>query len=134
MKYKRTLPRELRQWFSEQMAQGDEVPTTDKWQTLCGYTDRDIAEFRCKHRKFADAYDFCRKITYGILIDGALHKRFDASLVRFLLNTTYGFSEKEAVAEGDGGPFEVTVSVVTPEDTAASGEFSSTTDAVEEAP
>ncbi len=60
-----------------------------------------------KDRAFARVYEECEEILTDRIIDGALHKRLDASFSKFLLAARFGLSEKKA--ETEDGTFDLEI-------------------------
>ncbi len=88
------MPRLLYTYFTG-YSQQTGAPSFSKFARSIGATLEDIERFR-KNRKFEMAYRECNEIRKDYLIDTALTKRFDPSLVKFLLTSEFGVGEKEA--------------------------------------
>ena len=97
IKYKSELPRLLYTFF---ISYGDSAgaPSFAKFARSIGATLEDLESFR-KHPKFDAAYRECNEIRRDYLIDSALSRRYDPSLVKFLLSTEFGMGEKEKERE-----------------------------------
>ena len=100
------MPRRLYTFFHHFDDVG--APSFSKFARSIGATVDDIESFR-RHREFECAYRECNEIRRDYLIDNALTKRFDSSLVKFLLTNEYGMEEKQS--DGDK-TLEVTLEVV----------------------
>ena len=98
-KYTDELPRQLYTFFISQSAEG--VPSFDKFARSIGATLKEIEDFR-KHSEFERAYCECNEIRRDYLIDAALTRRYDPSLVKFLLSAEFGMGEKEKEKEETG--------------------------------
>jgi len=61
------------------------LPSFTKFAISVGLCSDDIERFR-KHPRFEAAYRECKKIRMDYLIDRGLDKRFDSSLVKFLVS------------------------------------------------
>lgn len=70
------------------------APSFDKFARSIGATLADIERFREK-REFDRAWRECSEIRRDYLIDAALTRRFDPSLVKFLLSTEFGMGEED---------------------------------------
>ncbi len=95
-KYTNDLPRKLYLFFSS-YSESFGAPSFTKFAMKMGLTREDIEAYR-EHKKFEEAYRECIEIRMDYLIDGALAKRFDASLVKFLL--TEEFPKEKAETDG----------------------------------
>ncbi len=108
IKYTPQMPRLLYSFFiSFDEPRG--APSLSKFAKSIGATLADIEGFR-KHREFERAYRECNEIRRDYLIDAALTKRFDSSLVKFLLSSEFGMGERER--EKDDTGLDVTIEVV----------------------
>lgn len=96
IKYTANLPRSIYTFFLGYSDPG--APSFEKYARSIGATLEDIERFR-KHDEFERAFRECNEIRRDYLIDGALTKRFDSSLVKFLLGAEYGMGEKEKEKE-----------------------------------
>ena len=100
-KYSSDLPRRMYGFFLSFCDQG--APSFSKFARSIGATLADIERFREK-REFDRAWRECSEIRRDYLIDAALTRRFDPSLVKFLLSTEFGMGE-------EGGESDNTVEV-----------------------
>ena len=103
IKYDCDMPKRLYSFFHHYSDIG--APSIAKFASSIGATVEDVESFR-KHRKFERAYRECSEIRRDYLIDNALTKRFDSSLVKFLLSYEFG-----ADKEDPDGSLEVRVEV-----------------------
>ena len=92
-KYDKSLPRQMYSFFIS--FSESEPPSFIKFARSIGATLGEIESFRC-HSEFDRAYRECNEIRRDYLIDRALTKRYDSSLVKFLLGAEYGVGEDEA--------------------------------------
>ena len=92
-KYTRAMPRLLYTYFISHSDKRS-APSFEKFARSIGATLEDIREFR-RHGEFERAYIECNEIRRDYLIDQALTKQFDPSLVKFLLTAEFGMGEKE---------------------------------------
>lgn len=77
----------------------EELPSFVRFAHRVG-TDMQGLRTRCaQSRTVAHAYEECRAILLDRVIDGALHKRYDASFAKFLLSDYW--KEGEQAEEGD---------------------------------
>ena len=104
MKYKKALPRLLYTYFvtyNETFG----APSIAKFAKSIGATVAELEGFRT-HGEFDRAYRECNEIRRDYLIDNALGKRFDSSLVKYLLDL-------DLKTEGTGSEgLEVTLRVI----------------------
>lgn len=80
------LQEELLSYFRHY--EGEGAPSFVKFATAHDMSPSDIEALRT-HREFEGVYQTCREIRRDILIDNALCKRADSSLVRFLLTAEF---------------------------------------------
>ncbi len=108
-KYKSDLPRKLYLFFA---SYNDNIgaPSFTKFAMKAGLTTEDIESYR-EHKKFEEAYKECKEIRRDYLIDQALAKRFDSSLVKFLL--TEEFPRQK---DGEEDTLDFTMRVLSEED------------------
>ena len=95
IKYTKDMPRLLYTYFTGYTSQTG-APSFSKFARSIGATLEDVERFR-KNEEFERAYRECNEIRKDYLIDTALTKRFDPSLVKFLLASEFGVGEDEAV-------------------------------------
>ena len=93
IKYTNDMPRLLYTFFTSYSAQTG-APSFAKFARSIGATLEDVERFR-KNGEFERAYRECSEIRKDYLRDTALAKRFDSSLVKFLLSAEFGMGEKE---------------------------------------
>ena len=98
-KYERDMPRRLYTYF---VSYGDAktAPSFAKFARSVGATLADIEEWR-KHAEFDRAWKECNEIRRDYLIDSALGKHFDSSLVKFLLQYEFGMGERNEANDGE---------------------------------
>lgn len=92
-KYSRDLPRRMYSFFAG-YSEPHGAPSFSKFARSTGLTLKILHSFR-KHRAFDEAYLECNEIRRDYLIDQALTKRFDSSLVKFLLDSERECEEKD---------------------------------------
>ena len=102
-KYEPDLARRLYTFFTTYQDVG--APSFSKFARSIGATLEDIERWR-EHKEFMRAYRECSEIRRDYLIDQALCKQFDASVVKFLLTNEFGMEN-----EPPDGPFEVKIEV-----------------------
>ena len=90
IKYERDMPRRLYTFFSHYSDTG--APSIAKFAVSIGATVAEVESFR-KHVEFERAYRECSEIRRDYLIDNALCRRFDPSLVKFLLSNEFGMED-----------------------------------------
>ena len=113
-KYTKDMPRLLYTSFANHSDKRS-APSFSKFARSLGMTLEDVMEFR-RHEEFERAYKECNEIRRDYLIDQALTKQFDSSLVKFLLASEFGMGEKEERC--DTG-LDVTLTVISDSDSEA---------------
>ena len=103
IEYKSDMPRLLYSFFISYCDTAS-APSFSKFARSIGVTLSDLESFRC-NEEFDRAYRECNEIRKDYLIDGALTRRYDPSLVKFLL------SENQENDTADDG-LAVTIEVV----------------------
>ena len=107
VKYDHDMPHRLYTFF---ISYSDVAPPSfSKFARSVGATLADVEAWR-KHGEFERAYRECSEIRRDYLIDNALGKRYDASTVKFLLQTEYRMGEDDAGE--DGNRLDVRVEVI----------------------
>lgn len=96
IKYSSDMPRLLYTFFISHTDTAS-APSFEKFARSIGATLADVEGFR-EREEFDRAWRECSEIRRDYLIDSALTRRFDPSLVKFLLTTEFGMGEE---AEGD---------------------------------
>ena len=104
--YTKDLPRRIYTFFKEYDAPG--VPSFSKFAKSIGATLGDVERYR-RHGEFDRAYRECSEIRRDHLIDNGLTKRYDSSLVKFLLSAEYGMGDSKFTDDND---IKVTVEVI----------------------
>ena len=90
-KYTSDLPKRMYAYFaSYQESIG--APSFGKFARSIGVTLSDLRGFR-SHGEFERSWNECNEIRKDYLIDTALSKRSDSSLVKFLLSAEFGLGE-----------------------------------------
>ena len=113
-KYTKDMPRLLYTYFISHSDKRS-APSFQKFAKSIGATLDEVQGFRM-HGEFERAYRECNEIRRDYLIDQALTKQFDPSLVKFLLTSEYGMGEKEERC--DTG-LDVTLTVISDTDSEA---------------
>jgi len=106
-KYTKNLPKLLYTYFKSYSEPG--APSFDKFAVSIGATLEELMALR-KHKELERAWRECSEIRRDYLIDTALAKRQDSSLVRFLLCAEYGMKDERQ--EEKDTRLEVTVEVI----------------------
>jgi hypothetical protein len=101
-KYSREYPKRMYIFFKSYADQG--APSFIKFAESIGVTYKDLEGFRA-HSEFDRSYRECSEIRRDYLIDNALTRRFDPSLVKYLL-------ENERIRGGDEDSLEIRLEVV----------------------
>ena len=91
--YKKDYPRLMYSFFLN-YDKSEGVPSFEKFAQKIGVTLETLTKFRRK-AEFDRAYRECNEIRRDYLIDLALNKRADASLVKFLLSAEFGMGKEE---------------------------------------
>ena len=86
-RYSGDMPRMMYCFFRGYQDAG--APSFRKFADSVGATLVDIESWRA-HEEFERAYKECSEIRRDYLIDNALTKKFDPSLVKYLLSLEYG--------------------------------------------
>lgn len=97
IKYSCDMPRLLYTHFISHSDTAS-APSFEKFARSIGATLDDIERFREK-REFDRAWRECSEIRRDYLIDAALTRRFDPSLVKFLLTSEFGMGNEEAESD-----------------------------------
>lgn len=97
IKYTSDMPRLLYTFFISHSDTAS-APSFEKFAKSIGATLADLERFR-KKSEFERAWRECNEIRRDYLIDSALTRRFDPSLVKFLLAAEFGMGETD---KGDG--------------------------------
>lgn len=104
-KYTKAMPRQMYTYFAKYGGEGG-APSFQKFARSIGVTTAELNKWR-DHKEFERAYRECGEIRRDYLIDSALTRRFDSSLVKFLLS-----SDGEDEAKGAPDRLKVTLEVV----------------------
>ena len=107
IRYTPDLPHRLYTYFNGYAESG--APSFDKFARNIGATLEELVRFK-RHKEFCRAWQECNEIRRDYLIDTALAKRADSSLVKFLLGAEFGMGDKDK--DEEAGALEVTVEVV----------------------
>ena len=91
--YKKDYPRLMYSFFLG-YDKPEGAPSFEKFAQKIGVTLETLTKFR-KKAEFDRAYRECNEIRRDYLIDLALNKRADASLVKFLLTSEFGMGKDE---------------------------------------
>lgn len=92
-RYKKDMPRKMYSYFNS-YSESVGAPSFSKFARMCGITLADVESFRT-HSEFDRAYRECSEIRKDYLIDSALTKRMDSSLVKFLLDNEFSEESSE---------------------------------------
>ncbi len=92
-RYGKTMARQMYLFFIGYSDVG--APSFSKFARSVGAALEDIERWR-EHTVFERAYRECSEIRRDYLIDNALCKRFDASVVKFLLTNEFKMEENAA--------------------------------------
>ena len=93
IKYYPDMPRLMYTFFISHNDMAS-APSFEKFARSIGATLAEITRFREK-REFDRAWRECSEIRRDYLIDSALTRRFDPSLVKFLLSAEFGMGEND---------------------------------------
>ena len=105
-KYTKNMPRLLYTFFARYSDNG--APSFSKFAKSIGITLAELDNFR-DHREFDRAYRECSEIRRDYLIDSALTRKFDPSLVKYLLSSEY---ENEAALARSPDEIKFTLEVI----------------------
>lgn len=84
----------------------EDIPSFVRFAHLCGMDMQSLREACDESESLSRTYRECEEILADRIVDGALHKRLDASFAKFLLTARFGYSEKK---EDDDGEFELEI-------------------------
>ncbi len=98
---------------SAQSEYKEDLPSFVRFAHRIGTDMQTLRAKRKKSRALDAAFRECEELLADRIVDGALHKRFDASFAKFLLSEHLGFLEKEMTEETEEG-FALTVTVREP--------------------
>ena len=93
--YSDELPRRLYTFFTTYES-GAGAPSFSKFARSIGITLEELRSFR-EHSDFDRAWRECNEIRRDYLIDTALAKRADASIVKFILCSEFNMGQEETV-------------------------------------
>lgn len=95
-KYDKTLPKRMYLYFCGYSEAG--APSFVKFAKSIGVTTEELQAYR-RYPEFERSYRECNEIRRDYLIDSALTKRQDSSLVKFLLSCEFGMGDEKPKAE-----------------------------------
>lgn len=107
VKYRKDFPKMIYTFFVTYKETGS-IPSFEKFAQSIGATLAEIESFK-RYGEFERAWRECAEIRKDILIDSALCKKFDSSLVKFLLASEYRMGDE--ADEGDNS-LSVTLEIV----------------------
>ncbi len=79
----------------------ESIPSFVRFAYHAGTDMQTLRAKRKKSKAFDGAWRECEEILSDRIIDGALHKRLDASFSKFLLSARFGYSDKGEEKEGE---------------------------------
>ena len=106
-KYTKDLPRRLYTFFLNFEDIG--APSFSKFARSIGVTLNELERYR-RNSEFDRAYRECSEIRRDYLIDNGLTKRFDSSLVKFVLSSEFSMGERGV--SDDDREIKVTLEVI----------------------
>lgn len=91
----------------------EDLPSFVRFAHRIGTDMQTLRAKREKSKSLAHVWSECEEILADRIVDGALHKRFDASFSKFLLSARFGYSDKKE----DGGEesYDIEISLKEPE-------------------
>lgn len=90
----------------------EDLPSFVRFAHRAGIDMHTLRGLREKDPSFARVYEECEEILKDRIIDGALHKKFDASFAKFLLAACFGLCEKKN--ETEDGTFDLAITLREP--------------------
>ena len=79
----------------------EDIPSFVRFAYHIGADMQTLRAKRKKSKAFEKAWLECEEILSDRIVDGALHKRLDASFSKFLLSARFGYSDKGEEKEGE---------------------------------
>lgn len=84
----------------------EDIPSFVRFANREGVGMKRLLALKEENAVLREAYEECEEILCDRIVEGALHKRLDASFSKFLLTARYGFAEEKAE---DEEPFSVEI-------------------------
>ena len=84
----------------------EDIPSFVRFANREGLGMKRLLALKEESTVLREAYGECEEILCDRIVDGALHKRLDASFSKFLLTARHGFAEEESIEEE---PFSVEI-------------------------
>lgn len=102
-KYDAKYPEDMKMHFKQVACEGN-YPTFESYADEIGVTVRTLENWCGSYDAFKDAYDACKNLQKGSLIEGAMMGRFNPTFAKFVAVNCHGMKEKvESEVKGAGG-------------------------------
>ena len=95
----------------------EDLPSFVRFAHRVGTDMQTLRAKRNKSKSFDKAWIECEHILADRIVDGALHKRFDASFSKFLLSACFGYSDKKEETAGEEHSVSITLKEPTEKET-----------------
>ena len=103
LKYDPKYPEDMKIFFRQVATEGN-YPTFESYADSIGVTVRTLENWCEGYEAFKDAYDVCKNLQRGSLIEGAMLGRFNPTFAKFVAVNCHGMKEKvENEVKGAGG-------------------------------
>ena len=103
LKYDPKYPEDMKIFFRQVATEGN-YPTFESYAGSIGVTVRTLENWCEGYEAFKDAYDVCKNLQRGSLIEGAMLGRFNPTFAKFVAVNCHGMKEKvESEVKGAGG-------------------------------
>lgn len=87
----------------------EDLPSFVRFAHRIGTDMQTLRAKRMKSKSFLRVFSECEEILADRIIEGALHKRFDASFAKFLLSARFGITDKKEDAGEDAYGISITL-------------------------
>lgn len=102
-KYDAKYPEDMKRHFRQVALEGN-YPTFESYADEIGVTVRTLENWCTAYEPFKDAYEACKNLQKGSLIEGAMMGRFNPTFAKFVAVNCHGMKEKfESEFKGSGG-------------------------------
>ncbi len=103
LKYDPKYPEDMKLFFKQVSTEGN-YPTFESYADSIGVTVRTLENWCEAYPLFKDAYEACKNLQKGTLIEGAMLGRYNPTFAKFVAVNCHGMKEKvESEVKGSGG-------------------------------
>lgn len=103
LKYDPKYPEDMKLYFKQVSTEGN-YPTFENYADSIDVTVRTLENWCEAYPLFKDAYDACKNLQKGTLIEGAMLGRYNPTFAKFVAVNCHGMKEKvESEVKGSGG-------------------------------